>query len=694
MKPMIKLLLLSLPLAACGGGNNSQSNIQKEQPTNTDYSKLNASSIEPGTLRQASSGELAELIKNGLRVSLRDNQSYGMMIRETAVVNTTADSKSGGNFSGTNVQVDGVDEADSVKYDGKYIYLATPVDYSSGDPITNLKIIATNPASASATEVSVTPLDTEHWGNVSEMYLVDNTQGTTPYTTGLATIRRSWDFIAFTDKVVNDVSTDGKPLVVDDADKARTASIWPYQMDNGIDITLYDVRTPTTPTKTWSLAIDGDLLGTRKIGNTLYVISSFVPHIATLDYAADTAEAKIANEKLIAQTSVEKLLPEYSINNGTPQPLNTANGCMIPATTEKTDGSLTLINITAINLATQQLVESVCVNGNAEGIYSSTNNLYLGGSDYNKWENWQSFTVVHQFALTNGGVDYSATGSVEGVLSWSAPSFRMDEHNNHLRILTTNYGETGEPDHRLSVLKKVSGRSELEVVAQLPNKNHPETIGKPREDIFGVRFNGDKAFVVTFERKDPLYILDLANPLDPKIAGQLEIPGFSTYLHPIGDNYVFALGNETNDDGFATGVKVSLYDIRNPAAPTEISKHVFGSSYSWSDALYDHRALSFLSASADQTRITLPITQYEEVKGPEYAYSRWVDTGLYQFEINGLANGKVSLDYVGTLVSESLGVNEYPLWSGNDRGIMHDDALFYVHGPNVIASPWKKADNK
>jgi uncharacterized secreted protein with C-terminal beta-propeller domain len=687
MKPMVKILLLSLPLAGCGGGNSDKAVVDPKPQANIDYSALSESKLEPGPLREASATELSGLVKNGLRVSLSQNQSYGMMIRETAITNSANDSKSGGNFSGTNVQVANVDEADSVKYDGTYIYLATPTEYTEAGAKASLKILATDADNANVSEVSDTSLDTEHWGSVSEMYLVDGAQGTT----GVATIRRSWDFIAFTDKVVNDVSTDGKPLVVDEADKARTAMIWPYQMDNGIEITLFDVRTPATPAKSWSLSIDGDLLGTRKIGNTLYVISSFVPSIPTLDYAAETKEAKIANEELIAATQIEKLLPEYSINGSSPQPLNSANGCMIPASTEKTDGHLSLINITAINLSSQQFIESVCVNGNVETIYASTESIYLVGSDYSRWKNWQSFSVVHRFALGTNGVDYSATGSVEGVLGWGSPSFRMDEHKGLLRMVTTNYGDAGEPIHHLSILQKVNGRSELEVVAQLPNKTQPATIGKPREDIFGVRFNGDKAYVVTFERKDPLYVLDLANPLDPKIAGQLEVPGFSTYLHPIGDNYLFALGNETNSDGIATDVKVSLYDIRNPAKPAEVSKYVFGSAYSWSDALYDHRALSFLNASTNQLRITLPVTLYDEVKTGEFFSSRWVNSSLYQFEVNGLANNKLSLDYVGSVIAESSEDQEYPLWGGNDRGILHGDSLFYVHGPKVIASPWRAA---
>jgi uncharacterized secreted protein with C-terminal beta-propeller domain len=675
MKSLVKLLLLSLPLVACGGGSG-QSSIT--EPVNTDYSTLVSAKIEPGPLRQASTSELAQLIKNGLRVSLRDNRNYSSMILESMALNASADNKSGGIFSGTNLQVDGVDEADSVKYDGKYIYLATPTQYVDDKPKTSLKIFATQPQAHSVTQISDTQLDTGHWGGVSEMYLVEANQTTQ----SIATIRRSWDFIALSDQLVR--TTAVSSLLAE-------ADILPYPVDNGIDITLYDVRSPTTPAKIWSLSMDGDLLGTRKIGNTLYVISSFLPGIQTLNFSAGTLEDKTKNEEIIAQTSIDKLLPEYSINAGASQPLIT-NGCMIPANTEKVDGSLSLINITAINLSTQQLVESVCVNGNVAGIYSSTNNLYLGSSDYSQWNSWKSYTVVHQFSLANGDINYSATGSVEGILGWNSPSFRMDEHEGYLRMVTSQHDENGEPEHQLHLLQKVSGRSELQIVAQLPNPLRPEPIGKPGEEIFAVRFNGDKAYIVTFERIDPLYVLDLSNTSDPKIAGQLEIPGFATYLHAVGEDYLFALGNETNQNGQATGVKVSLYDIRNPANPIETNKYVFGSALSWSSALYDHHALSFLKTNDDQLRIALPISVYEEITLSGFTSNRWLSEGLYQFEVNGLTNSNASLTHAGTIIGADSTTQNYPLWSGYERSFLHDDSVFYVHGDKVIGAAWSMVE--
>jgi uncharacterized secreted protein with C-terminal beta-propeller domain len=660
-------LIIPFILVACGGSNNTDKSKKI-----IDYTALAETRLEPGPLRQASSEELSQLIKNGLRISLTKNDSMESLVLNNSVSTATADvskNLAGGKFSGTNVQVSGVDEADNVKYDGKYIYVATPLEYTEKGSQSRLKIFETNPDTATASEISNTALDTSRWANISELYLV----GTPEATTEIATIRRSWSFIHFSNVV--DGSADSLP--------------WYYQSDNGIELTLYNVLTPKTPVKTWTLSLDGDLLASRKVGNRLYLVSSFVPTIVNVNYSAETDDARLANEKIITDVQIEKLLPEYSIDGGAPQPLVKNSGCYIPADTKPNYGHLNLVNITTIDLSTHKLVESVCVNGNVAGVYSTPENLYVGASDYRELNEWKGFTVVHKFALAATGAAYVATGSVEGVLGWSQPSFRIDEYQDHLRIVTSSYTDFRSPVHHLSVLKKVNNRSELEVIAKLPNAAQPEPIGKPREDIYSVRFDGDRAYVVTFERKDPLYVLDLSNPVAPKIAGQLEIPGFSTYLHPVGDNYVFSLGNETDENGRLSGVKVALFDIHDITKPMLVNKQVFGNASSWTEALYDAHALSFLQATDDQLRITLPITLYEDVNNQDFIGNRWLNTSLYLFEINGLANNSAVLEKVGQLVGEDNQKTAYPTWNSNDRGILHDDAVFYVHGSNVIGSAWK-----
>lgn len=676
MKKIIYSLCLVLPLVVgCGGGGGTAESPRQSPQLNTDYSSLKAAKLEPGPLKQASPTDLAELVKNGLRISLRENKNFNEQVRTTTLgaANTTAaDAKAAGNFSGTNVQVENVDEADVIKYDGRYIYAATPVVYDEAGAKAGLKIFETDPAKASSKEISDTKLDTSQWGDVSDLYLVSDATATS----GLVTVRRSWNFIAFTK-----VDTQAN-IAVGDAAK----SLLPQHMNNGIEVSIYDVRTPAVPAKAWTITLDGDLLASRKIGNNLYLVSSYLPALPTLNYAATTKFEQEANEDLIEKTALEKLLPTYAINGAASQPLNKTS-CLVPANITAENGHLNLINITTIDLQSQKMVSSVCINSNINGVYSSVNNLYLGGSNPGTWDNWSSYSVIHKFNYTAAGVDYEGTGSVEGTLGWNQPSYRMDEHNNALRVVTTRYNETGEPVHQLNVLQKVSGRSELEVVAQLPNKLQPEAIGKPREDIYAVRFNGDRAFVVTFERKDPLYVLDLADAKNPKIAGQLEIPGFSTYLRPLGDNYIFSLGNDADAEGRQTGVKVSLFDIRDITKPALISNHIFGDAGSWSEALYNPHALTFLQNGADQFRVAVPVILYKNQVIKDLVEYRWLNTGLHLFEINGVSN-KASLDYVGNMIAETNDQAEYPVWGGYDRSVLHDNAVYYLHNTKVHSGFW------
>ena len=116
--------------------------------------------------------------------------------------------------------------------------------------------------------------------------------------------------------------------------------------------------------------------------------------------------------------------------------------------------------------------------------------------------------------------------------------------------------------HNLFMLAQNAVEPRLDVIAQLPNSQRPEAIGKPNEDLYGVRFIADRAYLVTFERTDPLYVLDLSNPRDPLIAGALEVTGFSNFLHPVTDNLLLGLGQ--SGAGFT---KLELFDVTDLANP-------------------------------------------------------------------------------------------------------------------------------
>lgn len=140
-------------------------------------------------------------------------------------------------------------------------------------------------------------------------------------------------------------------------------------------------------------------------------------------------------------------------------------------------------------------------------------------------------TVFHKVSLDNG-IEYQATGKVQGIFGWSSSAqLKMSERDNYFMALTTQGLLADDPEHYLHVLKQ-QGRQLVEVTT-LPNDNEPSPIGKPGEDVYAVRFFDDKAYVVTFEQIDPLYVIDLLDVEAPFIRGELTIPGFSSYLHPM-----------------------------------------------------------------------------------------------------------------------------------------------------------------
>jgi uncharacterized secreted protein with C-terminal beta-propeller domain len=118
----------------------------------------------------------------------------------------------------------------------------------------------------------------------------------------------------------------------------------------------------------------------------------------------------------------------------------------------------------------------------------------------------------------------------------------------------------------------------------------------PGERIFAVRFMGPKGYVVTFEQVDPLYTLDLADPTQPKVIGELEVTGFSSYLHPIGDDWLLAVGQEADEEGRIIGLAVSIFDVRDFADPKLAHRYLIegdDDTWSWSEALNDHHAFTF-----------------------------------------------------------------------------------------------------
>ncbi len=218
-------------------------------------------------------------------------------------------------------------------------------------------------------------------------------------------------------------------------------------------------------------------------------------------------------------------------------------------------------------------------------------------------------TIVHKIAIDDGNLEYKGFGAVPGTV---LNQFSMDENGENFRIATTrsqnrtywlrNYNiedikNQQESYNNLYVLDndlKISGR--LEGLAE-------------GEKIYSVRFMGNRAYMVTFRQTDPLFVIDLQNPKNPKVLGKLKIPGFSNYLHPYDENHLIGIGKDTKENSFGgvvtSGLKISLFDVSDVANPKEKAKYILGGKGSDSIALRDHKAVLF---DKEKNLLVLPVT--------------------------------------------------------------------------------------
>lgn len=661
---MLPALVSALLMQGCGGDSNSNG---EAPPSVVNYRDLEAPEPAVEKLSYASSEELNQLLKNGVRMDaayVRESQVEDQF--EGAVndaVRQPQPTPSPDDYSGTNVQVAGVDEGDYVKYDGEYLYLHTWPNWSEETPTPHgVRILETNPLLATAQEVSQIELPGDnYWGQVQHYLLAGES-----HADALVSVQNN-GYFAF----------------------CGMGEIFPayYYHDIGsTNIVIHDMADPANPQQSWQLELEGLLHHTRKIGDILYLVTSYLPQIDIPVESRVDGGIDLDLEAALDDLSVNDLLPGYRVNGGEKQLLNTSEECLVSANNTARHGYRSLHHIVAVNLREHRVADSVCLGTPVQGLYSSTDAIYLGASkSADSWEN--SFTVVHKFNLDGDTVKYAATGTVPGRLGWSNPAFRMDEYQGYLRVLTTSSNAETGIEHRLWVLQENSENQTLDLISMLPNEQHPDSIGKPGEDVYAVRFSGDKAYIVTFMRIDPLYVLDLSQPQEPVIAGELSLPGFSTYLHPLGDNYLFGFGHDADENGRVLGLKAALFDVSDQSNPTTVSEINLGSG--WSDALYDYKALSFLKSGDSGMRITLPMTHVNDsleggVLDSYPNYSRV----MLMLEVSGMGSDAAAMNLHGSLQVAEEVTESWNYFSALSRGIMHGDAVFYVDEPKVWGALW------
>ena len=588
--PISSGLVTALVLSGCGGGGDSTGPDEVTAPV------VNAYQISRAPLKPVNGQTFATYLKNGLYYQ---QVAPFQQCSNCQSAPTTGDGAASGtdnsqDFSQTVTQDQGVDEADRIKYDGQHLFVAARPYYDlqpedSPWPGSDYIKVLKRDEEGGMAELNTVALPDE-FDVISGLYHLDNT---------LAAVGSSGYWYGI------------EPV----------ADIW-HPQDQKVNVAIYDSHNPSAMDLSLSLSFDGYLLSSRRVGDVLYLASSFMPQAPIVGADASTEAGKQSIYDSLQQKSISALMPQMSIDGVASGMLVSPDNCYLPEDATAKDGYNSMVTLTAINLKSPSSIQSVCIGAVVQDLYASTEHLYLMGTDSDQ----QSF--IHQFAL-DSAINYQGTADIDGGFGWRNASLRLSEHNNRLGVVTTKWQDDTWL-HQLYVLDAEPQGQALTVLGHLPNDARPEAIGKPGEDIYAVRYFADKAYVVTFQQIDPLYVMDLSDSSDPFIAGELEVPGFSSYLHPLNENLLLGVGQHVDpaqlpDNGqgntlpgnpVAEGAKVALFDVSNPANPTMVGDVVYTAGFS--PVEWDYHALTWLPLTEQQFRFALPVSFWLQEEGVDY----------------------------------------------------------------------------
>jgi uncharacterized secreted protein with C-terminal beta-propeller domain len=307
-------------------------------------------------------------------------------------------------------------------------------------------------------------------------------------------------------------------------------------------LTAVDLRDPARPRITATLTLDGEYRSARVAGGVARIVLASYP--APRD--PETASA-------------EDWLPRSVLEDGDGRVLRAGPLLPCDAVRRPDAPGLSLLSVLSLDLGGDlATTDATGVLADGETVYASAERLYVATTD---WDGVQPGTQVHAFDLTDPRrAPYLASGRVEGTLLNASA---LSAHEGHLRVAVTRAGGTGVSESAVVVLDE-RGEDLVEV-------GRLDGLGRT-ERIHAVRFLGDLATVVTFRQTDPLYTVDLSEPTAPRLLGELKIPGYSAYLHPVGDDRLLGIGQDATPDGRLLGVQASLFDLRDLRTPLRVDR--------------------------------------------------------------------------------------------------------------------------
>ncbi len=366
---------------------------------------------------------------------------------------------------------------------------------------------------------------------------------------------------------------------------------------------VVDISDPTDPSVIQTMEVDGTGVSSRLIGDTVHIVLRSRP--VGFDWVQpegsglrSEGEAEDKNREIIKDSTWENWLPYYILKDQRTgqSEKGTLLNCSDVYAPPSYSGLATL-SVLSMDLADGDLgaLKATGVVAEGEVVYASLDSLYVATQ---RWMNFDRIvagddqldsnftTQIHQFAFEGDHTNYMASGEVTGFINGQ---WGMSEFEGDLRVVSTNsFGGwwDGDSVSQVTVLRPSGG--ELKEIGQVGG------LGKT-EQVRSVRFMGDIGYVVTFRQTDPLYVIDLSDPTDPVVAGELKILGYSAYLHPVGDGLLLGIGQDATDQGRTIGTQVSLFDVSDSSDPHKLDGITFDNAYS--QAEWDHRAFLYWDAT-------------------------------------------------------------------------------------------------
>lgn len=412
---------------------------------------------------------------------------------------------------------------------------------------------------------------------------------------------------------------------------------------------VYDLKDIKNPKLENEFTIEGYYSDARMIDDNIYFISNkSIPYY----YYNDFDEIKD-----------DELLPKYYAGDE----LVTIDCTDIYYFEDLYNYSYTLI--AGFNLNSDDLSIETFM-GWSDEYYVNESNMYVVQTDWNYYEVGSSdVSYIYKFKLDNGTIEVVARGEVPGYVN---DQFSIDEYKGNLRIVTDVATNTStrrrwsvDYETRLTILDE--NLEEIGCIESLVED----------ERVYSVRFMGDKGYVVTFEQIDPLFTLDLSNPRNPKVIGELEIPGYSAYLHPYDEDHIIGIGYNVEDNGYGGytngSMKMSMFDVSDLKNPKELFSIEIGQGYASSEIIYDHKALFYKES---ENLIGFPVNWWD------YSYDD--DFDYYSSERGyGLALFKIDMDNEKFIEIDDLIGDDY----SNDiiRAIYIDDTIYTVSWYQIVA---------